>query len=621
MYKEMTSVLGSSAVLVLLLFVVVIPVSVAAQEPASVTIESVYDEGDSNLSILSKQEVLSRGDKGESVLALQHLLAEAGVYLGPLNGRFGPKTQRAVKQFQIENKLRPDGVVGTHTREAIAKYLGLLQTETEVMQLSLDENSLQSEFFSVDTLVQEGFSCAATSATQKGSCVYDADNEENMECIAELSPAITISGTDTQKVLEVDFVKANASGLILDLQFEEDLSGWMLNIGNSSGNNGWGGDSSSRGKNSSQYDSEFQIYNGLASIFRNDIGLYEARKDHLVKSTEIELEELERGSMHARVSNGVFQATFMNAAGESIGDFSVEEEYIFAIANQDEELVDEGYDARIFIGINRTIGDSSRSGGGVSRLEVSFIDASGEAIGENTSEEFRCEDSTTGEVVFFPIDQADDIQASFNQEGALLENLTNDMVLQCSLVMKDDIFELSEVCSDSVLLTETSVGAAVVQIPNTSSEETVVALQMNPEIVASGWIFNLGDSSSNNGWGGDQELANYDGEIHLYNGLLTTYNDEISVSQGGSHLAGTTAINPEELIGNTLQLLISTSALQAQIVDESGKVLYDIAFPEGYVLGDGEKDGLYLGINRTIADVLREGVGVVAVHIYAPATQ
>ncbi len=65
------------------------------------------------------QSVLKRGARGSQVRRLQQELTQSGVYTGPVNGRFGPLTQRAVRRFQRENGLRVDGIVGRQTWSAL----------------------------------------------------------------------------------------------------------------------------------------------------------------------------------------------------------------------------------------------------------------------------------------------------------------------------------------------------------------------------------------------------------------------------------------------------------------------------------------------------------------------
>lgn len=62
---------------------------------------------------------LQRGSEGQAVETLQENLAELGFYDGPLNGRFGPLTEGALKAFQAARGLERDGIYGPETRQAL----------------------------------------------------------------------------------------------------------------------------------------------------------------------------------------------------------------------------------------------------------------------------------------------------------------------------------------------------------------------------------------------------------------------------------------------------------------------------------------------------------------------
>lgn len=66
---------------------------------------------------------LRRGDKGKSVKALQILLIGYGYSCGSTkaDGSFGKNTEKAVKNFQSDNKLSVDGVAGKKTFGALLK--------------------------------------------------------------------------------------------------------------------------------------------------------------------------------------------------------------------------------------------------------------------------------------------------------------------------------------------------------------------------------------------------------------------------------------------------------------------------------------------------------------------
>lgn len=66
-----------------------------------------------------KAQVLQKKCKGEAVVALQSILTGLDYYTGELDGSFGSQTDKAVKEFQKDNGLDTDGIVGTKTWEKL----------------------------------------------------------------------------------------------------------------------------------------------------------------------------------------------------------------------------------------------------------------------------------------------------------------------------------------------------------------------------------------------------------------------------------------------------------------------------------------------------------------------
>ena len=66
---------------------------------------------------------IRKGSTGEDVVYCQQILIKMGYNLGAsgADGKFGAKTQAAVKEFQAKNGLGVDGVVGPMTWEALEK--------------------------------------------------------------------------------------------------------------------------------------------------------------------------------------------------------------------------------------------------------------------------------------------------------------------------------------------------------------------------------------------------------------------------------------------------------------------------------------------------------------------
>ena len=63
-------------------------------------------------------------DKGSMTRKeIQIALMNAGYYKGPIDGKLGKKSKKAIKDFQRKNGLKVDGVAGPVTRKALADYL------------------------------------------------------------------------------------------------------------------------------------------------------------------------------------------------------------------------------------------------------------------------------------------------------------------------------------------------------------------------------------------------------------------------------------------------------------------------------------------------------------------
>lgn len=69
--------------------------------------------------------LLRLGDYGDSVTQLQNMLLYAGFDPGPIDGIFGPRTQRATMNFQRSAGLVVDGIVGPLTWNALERVSGV----------------------------------------------------------------------------------------------------------------------------------------------------------------------------------------------------------------------------------------------------------------------------------------------------------------------------------------------------------------------------------------------------------------------------------------------------------------------------------------------------------------
>ncbi|MCX5668718.1 MAG: peptidoglycan-binding domain-containing protein [Candidatus Omnitrophica bacterium] len=62
-------------------------------------------------------------------IEIQTALKNAGFYAGNIDGKIGPKSKKAIEDFQKANGLKADGKVGPKTWEAMSKYSSSVASE------------------------------------------------------------------------------------------------------------------------------------------------------------------------------------------------------------------------------------------------------------------------------------------------------------------------------------------------------------------------------------------------------------------------------------------------------------------------------------------------------------
>ncbi|MCG8402892.1 MAG: spore cortex-lytic enzyme [Firmicutes bacterium] len=76
----------------------------------------------------AQNKTLYWGSRGDEVVTVQHKLRQWGYYHGFNDGNYGSATYQAVREFQRQNGLRADGVVGPRTWAALG-YGGAAASE------------------------------------------------------------------------------------------------------------------------------------------------------------------------------------------------------------------------------------------------------------------------------------------------------------------------------------------------------------------------------------------------------------------------------------------------------------------------------------------------------------
>lgn len=104
-----------------------VPSGTAATRPSSATpatrattrrAES-YRQAPSLKDAAEQHQYIRRGHRGESVQRLQEMLAARGYDVGTPDGRLGSKTEAAIRQFQADQRIGVDGIVGPETLGAL----------------------------------------------------------------------------------------------------------------------------------------------------------------------------------------------------------------------------------------------------------------------------------------------------------------------------------------------------------------------------------------------------------------------------------------------------------------------------------------------------------------------
>lgn len=119
-----------------------------------------------------KASVLRKGSKGEYVSELQSNLKVLGYKIKTVDGIFGAETERAVKEFQKDNKLTVDGWAGPRTMDAIGRATenkalrpALLKAEKEIPTTAKTEVKQSSNWWGSITGVGASVGAAVTAAS------------------------------------------------------------------------------------------------------------------------------------------------------------------------------------------------------------------------------------------------------------------------------------------------------------------------------------------------------------------------------------------------------------------------------------------------------------------------
>lgn len=97
------------------------------------TVVSIDDKAALNATQKQVEAVNLAVPESPSEKDIQAALKNAGLYDGEIDGKIGPKTKKAIEDFQANNGLTADGKVGAKTWEKLKAYFsGVGQSSSEL---------------------------------------------------------------------------------------------------------------------------------------------------------------------------------------------------------------------------------------------------------------------------------------------------------------------------------------------------------------------------------------------------------------------------------------------------------------------------------------------------------
>ncbi|PYZ95199.1 peptidoglycan-binding protein [Salipaludibacillus keqinensis] len=139
--------------------------------------------------------ILQDGDQGSVVEALQEDLNKLGYYQGQIDGKFGPITNKAVKDFQASHNITVDGLAGPETYGAI--HTAVLQTGYVVTENEDDSDQSSSSPLSNKTESKE--ESVIESSVSESEELEQADEPVTTETSSEPEVEQTVEESEDNK--------------------------------------------------------------------------------------------------------------------------------------------------------------------------------------------------------------------------------------------------------------------------------------------------------------------------------------------------------------------------------------------------------------------------------------
>lgn len=183
------------------------------------------------------------------------------------------------------------------------------------------------------------------------SCTIDLLNNTD-DCDSVSAITLVAPLENSQAVAKIDLSPtAGYRKAKFELTYGSTIAGWTFNLGDSSTNDGYGGDG-----NTQWNDSEFQILNTQGAIYASDF----------VPNNPSRLLQEIPGIIAPN------QTHTIEVSNEKLNynDTDFISPYIFALAGQDDP---QGINYDIYVGMNRVINNSSRNGSGLEKVKITLI--------------------------------------------------------------------------------------------------------------------------------------------------------------------------------------------------------------------------------------------------------
>ncbi len=362
-------------------------------------IAAFADEKPQNTSIIEEKKpepmvftrILRQGTYGKDVYELQTILTDLGYYTGFNTGIFGPKTTSAVNVFKKKHNLPINGIIDQSTIASLDNVsrldISFEQPQVKKAKVAVSDISPKASMTTKVTAPLIVATPISINTTEDISVDPNTSEQEsdiftgNHECFVSAIDAIIECNTATsgiEYIVKPQNKKAvvkisntllhKKSQISLKPILEGKSSKWMLNVGNSKFNDGWGG-----GMPSDAYNAEFQIVDGILGVFKgdNENKTVSGAKTLFARDIGESVEDSE-----IIISQGNIEFISKNSLEKPV---IVKDKNLFVFETSSNEKKD------IYIGLNRTIYDADRNGTGIKGIMITISEEPSEDSTETSN--------------------------------------------------------------------------------------------------------------------------------------------------------------------------------------------------------------------------------------------